>query len=38
LNARDVIRISPRDAQRYACIGQPLMCMQHGVVYECTCP
>jgi hypothetical protein len=38
LNVRDVIRITPRDAERYACIGQPLMCTLHGVAYECTCP
>ena len=38
LNARDVIRISPRDAVRYACIDQALLCTQHGAAYECSCP
>ena len=38
LNPRDVITISPRHAERYACVGQPLLCTNHGVSYACHCP
>jgi hypothetical protein len=38
LNPEDVISVSGRDTSRYACVGQPLLCVHRGVDFECRCP
>jgi hypothetical protein len=32
------VTVAARDTHRYACVGTPLLCMQHGVSFECRCP
>jgi hypothetical protein len=38
LNATDVVVASPRETHRYACVDRPLLCVQHGIGFECRCP
>ena len=38
LNRADFISVPARETYRYACIDQPLLCVQHGVEFECRCP
>lgn len=33
-----VVSVTAREAQRYACVNPPLVCVQHGVVLQCHCP
>jgi hypothetical protein len=32
------LTVAPRDTYRYACVGQPLLCVQRGASFECRCP
>jgi hypothetical protein len=38
LNRVDVISVPARETYRYACVDQPLLCVQHGIAFECRCP
>jgi hypothetical protein len=38
LDQMSVVSVSPRETYRYACVGRPLLCVQHGVDFECRCP
>jgi hypothetical protein len=38
LNATTVVSVSRRESYRYACIDPPLLCVQHGLGFECRCP
>ena len=38
LDQTSVVRVSPRESHRYACVNPPLLCVQHGLGLECRCP
>jgi hypothetical protein len=38
LNRTDVVTVSEREAARFACVDRPLLCVQHGISFECRCP
>jgi len=38
LSQTSVVRVSPRESYRYACVNPPLVCVQHGIGLECRCP
>ena len=38
LNRADIVRVGPRETNRFACINGPLICNQRGVDFECSCP
>ena len=38
LNRADVVSVSARQTYRYACVAPPLLCVQHGLTFECRCP
>jgi len=38
LNRADVVYVGPRETQRFACAGGPLVCSLRGVEFECSCP
>ena len=38
LNPADVVTVGAREAQRFACVDQPLLCVSRGVGFECRCP
>jgi hypothetical protein len=38
LDSVTVVSVAPREADRYACVGVPMLCVQHGVELECRCP
>jgi hypothetical protein len=33
-----VVSVAQRQIYRYACVDRPLLCVQHGVNFECRCP
>jgi hypothetical protein len=35
---RETVTVAAREADRYACFGSPLLCVQHGSSFECRCP
>ena len=35
---REAVSVSAREADRYACVGSPLLCVQRGLSFECRCP
>jgi hypothetical protein len=35
---RSRISVSVRDTVRYACVGAPMLCEQHGSEFDCRCP
>lgn len=37
LDSATVVSVAPRDAHRYACVGMPMLCVNHGVEFECRC-
>lgn len=38
LNPVDVVRVGPRETERFACARGPLACTQRGIEFECSCP
>jgi hypothetical protein len=38
LNRLDVVRVRPRETNRFACLNSPLVCNQRGIEFECSCP
>ena len=38
LSPTNVISVAPREAHRYACAGEPMLCVQRGIAFECSCP
>jgi hypothetical protein len=38
LNQVDVVRVRPRETERFACARGMLVCIQRGVEFECSCP
>lgn len=38
LNRVDVVRVGPRETQRFACVDRMLVCTQRGIEFECACP
>ena len=38
LNRTDVISVSRRDTERYACRDGLLICVQRGIGFDCRCP
>ena len=38
LDQATAVSLAPRDTHRYACAGIPMLCVQHGVEFECRCP
>ncbi len=38
LRQGEFAEVSPRDDHRYACVSQPLLCVQRGITFECRCP
>ena len=38
LNRADVVSVSARETYRFACVDQPLLCVQRGMTFECRCP
>ena len=38
LSRTDSVSIGAREAHRYVCPNGPLMCVSHGVGFDCHCP
>jgi hypothetical protein len=38
LTPTESVTVAPRNTHRYACIDAPLLCVQHGIAFECRCP
>ena len=38
LDQTTVARVSPGETRRYACVNPPLLCVLHGMGFECRCP
>jgi predicted Abi (CAAX) family protease len=38
LDQTTVARASQGETRRYACVTPPLICVQHGMGFECRCP
>lgn len=38
LGQTDVVAVSQRETYRYACVSGPMLCVQHGIKFECRCP
>lgn len=38
LQPTTVVSVSPRETYRYGCVDRPLLCVQHGIEFECRCP
>ena len=38
LGSSRVDNLRPRDTQKYGCANGPLLCVQRGVGFECSCP
>lgn len=38
LNRADVITVGAREANRYACVDPPLLCVSRGIGFDCRCP
>jgi len=38
LSPTNLISVAPREAHRYACVGEPMLCVQRGIDFECRCP
>jgi hypothetical protein len=38
LRQGEMAEVGLREDHRYACVGQPLLCVQRGITFECRCP
>ncbi len=38
LSPATVVSVASRDTNRYACATPPLVCVQHGMRFDCHCP
>ena len=38
LRPGEIADVALRENHRYACAGQPLLCVQYGITFECRCP